>query len=99
MIKMLIEMDNNKISNTEYDVAEVDKMINDIVRQAGIIKKDKDGFLIGNGQNNDFANFGKIILNLKSKMWFLNCVNKWIWYVGDEVDDLATHYKQIANIS
>mgnify|MGYP006962172854 FL=1 len=61
-------------------------------------EKNESGLFIGNGDDKDFSNFGLMVLYLKKQEWFLPFVKTWVLYVGDEVDDLAKHYKRKLNI-
>lgn len=67
-------------------------------KKKGITKKNESGLFIGNGDDKDFSNFGLMVLYLKKQEWFLPFVKTWVLYVGDEVDDLAKHYKRKLNI-
>lgn len=99
MMKMKVQMDEKKIEkNGEYTLDQINGMVNEVARRKGITKKNDKGFFIGNGDEKDFSNFGRIVLYLIEQEWFLPYVQTWILYVGDEVDDLAKHYKRKMNI-
>lgn len=99
MMKMEVQMDEKKIMNSgEYSIEQINTMVSEVARKKGITKQNKNGFFIGNGNDKDFSNFGLIVLYLKDQEWFLPFVKKWILYIGDEVDDLAKHYKRKLNI-
>ena len=56
--------------------------------------KESDGTLVfvGRGRAKDYGCFGMLITALKREMWFMNYVEKWIWYNSDDgesEDDFA----------
>ena len=99
MMKMKVELDNKKIEESgEYTVDQINNMVNEVARRKGITKKNDKGLFIGNGDDKDYSSFGLIVLYLIEQEWFLPYVKAWVLYVGDEVDDLAKHYKRKMNI-
>lgn len=71
MIKMEIEMNEKKIrEDSEYTVEQIKSMVEEVAEMTGISKKDNKGAFWGNGNNQDFANFGSIVLYLKEQQWF-----------------------------
>lgn len=99
MMKMEVQMDEKKIKQSgAYSVEQINTMVSEVARKKGITKKNESGLFIGNGDDKDFSNFGLMVLYLKKQEWFLPFVKTWVLYVGDEVDDLAKHYKRKLNI-
>ena len=83
MLKMLIELDENKIlSEKKYDLDSIKKVINDSCSARGIYMDDK-GFYVGG----TFGKFGGLILGLSKEEWFMENVSKWLWYNSDESDN------------
>ena len=94
MMKMKIKIDEGKaILYSEYSVDEIYDKIDSIARSANITKKDKDGFYLGNDNEEDFANFGKIIIALNDSDWFIPFIDEWLWYVDNTIEDIAEYYK------
>ncbi len=99
MMKMEVQMDEKKIKQSgAYSVEQINTMVSEVAKKKGITKKNESGLFIGNGDDKDFSNFGLMVLYLKKQEWFLPFVKTWVLYVGDEVDDLAKHYKRKLNI-
>lgn len=99
MMKMEVQMDEKKIKQSgAYSVEQINTMVSEVARKKGITKKNESGLFIGNDDDKDFSNFGLMVLYLKKQEWFLPFVKTWVLYVGDEVDDLAKHYKRKLNI-
>ncbi len=99
MMKMEVQMDEKKIKQVgAYSVEQINTMVSEVAKKKGITKKNESGLFIGNGDDKDFSNFGLMVLYLKKQEWFLPFVKTWVLYVGDEVDDLAKHYKRKLNI-
>lgn len=99
MMRMKVQMDEGKINESGmYSIEQLNDMVVEVAKMRGITKTNDSGLFIGNGDNKDFSNFGLIVLYLKDQEWFLPFVKTWTLYVGDEIDDLATHYKRKMNI-
>ena len=99
MMKMKVQLNEKKIEKSgEYTIDQLNNMVLEVAKRKGITKKNDKGLFIGNGDDKDFSNFGRIVLYLIEQEWFLPYVKTWILYVGDEVDDLAKHYKRKMNI-
>ena len=94
MMKMKIKIDEGKANlYSEYSVDEIYDKIEDIARSANITEKDSDGFYLGNDNDEDFANFGKIIIALNDSQWFIPYIDEWLWYVDNTIEDIAEYYK------
>lgn len=99
MMKMEVQMDEKKIKQSgAYSVEQINTMVSEVAKKKGITKKNESGLFIGNDDDEGFSNFGLMVLYLKKQEWFLPFVKTWVLYVGDEVDDLAKHYKRKLNI-
>ena len=61
----------------------------------------------GNGNPADYGIFGMIITWLKDKSWFVNNLDKWLWYNSDDgvddndftVEDILFHYTKRASVA
>ncbi|MDE7206555.1 MAG: hypothetical protein K2N90_05270 [Lachnospiraceae bacterium] len=68
----------------EYSVEQINAMVSEVARKKGITKRNDEGLFIGNGDNKDFSNFGRIVLHLKDQEWFLPFVKTWVLYADEE---------------
>lgn len=92
---MEVQMDEKKIEKSgEYSVEQINTMVSEVARKKGITKRNDEGLYIGNGDDKDFSNFGRIVLYLKDQDWFLPFVKTWILYADEETDDMATYFKK-----
>lgn len=99
MMKMKVQLNEKKIEkNGEYTVDQINNMVIEVAKKRGITKRNDKGLFMGNNDDKDFSSFGLIVLYLKDQKWFLPFVKVWTLYVGDEIDDLAKHYKRKMNI-
>ena len=67
----------------------------------------EDGTIVysGNGKSSDYGTFGMIITGLKDKAWFMNYLDKWLWYNSDDgadendfsIEDILYHYTKRAS--
>jgi hypothetical protein len=103
MIKMIIRMNEEKISETgEYTIEQIYSGIDRIFEKRGMEKKETDKGIeyLGGGRSTDFANFGKIMLGLKDQSWFMENAQEWLYCNSDDsddpgdynVEDLLVHY-------
>ena len=98
-MKMKVQLNEKEIEKSgKYTVEQINNMVIEVAKKRGITKRNKKGLFMGNGDDKDFSSFGLIVLHLAEQEWFLPYVKVWILYVGDEVDDLAKHYKRKMNI-
>ena len=96
IMKMKIKINEKKVNvNSEYTVEEIYKKIDDLAKSVGIIKKDEEGLYIGNNDRYDLANFGRIAMALEECKWFMQCVEEWIWYLDDGIEDMIEFYHSI----
>ena len=80
MLKMLIELDENKLlTEKKYDLESIKQIIHDSCATRGIYM-DNEGFYVGG----TFGKFGGLILGLSKEEWFMENVSKWLWYNSDE---------------
>ena len=95
MMKMEVQMDENKIKKSGgYSVEQINDMVSEVARKKGISKRNDKGLFIGNGDDKDFSNFGRIVLYLIDQDWFLPFVKTWMLYADEETDDLANYFKK-----
>ena len=91
MIKMIIQMNNEKIMEKgEYSPEQIIAALDRIFFQKGIDKKELDLDIIeyvGHDNPTDFANFGKIMLGLKDQDWFMDNAKEWFYCSNDDSDD------------
>lgn len=81
MMKMLIELDKNKIlQDSKYSLSKINVYISNAFKERNM-KQDSDGWYT----NGTFASCGSLALILSSKDWFMDNVQKWLWY--DDEDD------------
>jgi virulence-associated protein VapD len=93
MFKMEITMNEDKVlQDRTYNLTDIYSTIDKKLERYHI-KKVEDGVYVGTGSQHDFALFGKAILDLKNKEWFLPYVAKWLLYDGKSVEDVAEHYR------
>jgi len=87
MIKMVIELDEEKIAREDqYDVAEMWKHI-DAYFQEKRIPKISTGVYAGRGLPSDFGNIGGFYIRFHRCDWFVDNVLVWDWYNSDGEDD------------
>ena len=90
---MKVQMNEKKIEqSSEYTVEQLNNMVIEVARRKGITKKNDKGLFIGNGDDKDFSNFGRIVLYLIDQEWFLPYVETWVLYEDDDEDDLKAYF-------
>lgn len=95
MMKMEVQMDENKIKKSgAYSIEQINNMVVEVARKKGITKRNNNGLFVGNGDDKDFSNFGRIVLFLKDQEWFLPFVKTWVLYTDEETDDMAKYFKK-----
>ncbi len=90
MIKMIIEMNEEKISSsTEYTVDKIYAALDRIFTGKGMDRYDTDRGIeyVGHERSTDFAYFGKIMLGLKEQAWFMDNAKTWLYCNSDDSDD------------
>ena len=90
MIKMIIKMNENKISmNNEYSIERVYSGLDRIFAGYGYHREEIDGNFEykGNSDPSDFGKFGRIYNGLRKQPWFLDNVDTWILCNSDDVED------------
>jgi hypothetical protein len=90
--KMEIEMDEKKLYDEGYDVAEINSKIDSVFSSMGIRKTGK-GRYEGKGTHEDFSNFGGATIILKKQPWFMHFVSKWILHSDEGTEDFAEYYR------
>ena len=93
MMKMKVQMNEKKIEKSgEYTVEQLNNMVIEVAKRKGITKRDEKGLFIGNDDDKDFSNFGRIVLYLVDQEWFLPLVKTWVLYEDDDENDLKTYF-------
>lgn len=106
MLKMVIQMDDRKISiENKYHLDGVYRTIDSIFAKMGLPRiEDAYGSLVyrDNGHAQDYGRFGQVVNMLKRQPWFMDNVNLWLLCDSDDSDDpedfneedLLAHYRQ-----
>lgn len=96
MLKLEIRLNENKIRKEGKYTTEClnQTLISAFEEEQLDCRKESDGTLVfvGRGLAKDYGCFGMLITALKREMWFMNYVEKWIWYNSDDgesEDDFA----------
>ena len=104
MLKLELRMDKERIVEVgEYDPDKIMERIDNAFLRFGFRKEIfEDGTIcfLGNRQRDDFAHFASLILALKKTAWFMDYVDKWLWYNSDgqydeecyNIEDVLYHY-------
>lgn len=91
MLKMEIRLNAEKISASgKYTPEVLDRTLIQAFQKEQIDYCEKpDGtlFFAGRGYVKDYACFGKLITALKNQLWFMEYVERWIWYNSDDGED------------
>lgn len=106
MLKMIIQMDDNKINNEKkYRLDGIYSAIDNAFAKMGLPRmEDASDSLVyrDNGQSKDYGRFGKIVNILKKQAWFMDNVTVWRLCDSDDSDspddfseeDLLNHYRR-----
>lgn len=87
MLKLEIVLDKEKINAAgKYDCAAMQTALDGIFKRQGLVRTGL-GVYTGNGRENDYASFWRIILALAEMEWFMDNVKKWVWYNSDNGRD------------
>lgn len=92
MMKMLIELDENKIlQDGKYSLSKMNSYISNAFEERNMIKESGKWYT-----NGTFASCGSLALILSSKDWFMDNVQKWLWYDDEDcgIEDLKAHYSK-----
>ena len=92
MMKMLIELDENKIlQDGKYSLSKMNSYISNAFEERNMIKESGKWYT-----NGTFASCGSLALILSSKEWFMDNVQKWLWYDDEDgsIEDLKAHYSK-----
>ena len=96
MLKLEIRLNENKIlTEGKYTTECLNQTLISAFEEEQLdCRKESDGTLVfvGRGRAKDYGCFGMLITALKREMWFMNYVEKWIWYNSDDgesEDDFA----------
>ena len=111
MLKLEIRLNRDKIRG-EGKYAP-DSLAQTLIRAFGKEQLDctaeQDGTLVftGRGRKKDYGCFGKLITALKKQAWFMEYVERWVWYNSDDgadendfaVEDVLLHYTNRASVA
>lgn len=110
-VKTEIRLSKGKIQKDgRYTAESLYEAIDKVFSKYGfgkIILKDGTIAYTGNGNPADYGTFGMIITGLKDKAWFVNNLDKWLWYNSDDgvddndfsVEDILFHYTKRASVA
>ena len=90
MMKMLVELDENKILREgKYNLAKMNAFISNAFEKRNMVKDAENWYVNGN-----FESCGSLALILSHKEWFMTNVKRWLWYdeADDSTEDLKAHY-------
>lgn len=88
MMKMYIELNENKIKEDNiYNIEDINKYLN-ILYTAYNLKVDSQKYIAGS-----FESLGSIFLTLKKQEWLKKYITKWLWFddEDDSIEDLITN--------
>lgn len=99
MIKMQIKMDEMKIKREErYSLAKINGTLDDYFIDRLHFSKGNNGFYLGNGSPDDFANFGVAMVTFGKKSWFMDNVDTWLYFNSEDSnnpeDYIAEDFKE-----
>jgi len=102
MIKMQIKMDEGKIRREgRYSLEKIYGTLDDFLVNRLHLVKAEDGFYIGSGLPDDFANFGVAMTNLGKKSWFMGNVGTWLYFNSEDSEDpddfVVEDFKELCN--
>jgi len=101
MLKMQVILDREKIRRESiYDANKIDRAIDSVLLTRYGFTKGVDGFYFESGKKDDYTDFWSAILLLKDENWFLDNLEKWLWFNSDDsddpedfaIEDLRAHY-------
>lgn len=88
MIKMQIKMDEEKIRREgRYSMEKIYGTLDDFFVNRLLLIKANDGFYLGSGSPDDFANFGVAMTTLGKKSWFMSNVDTWLYFNSEDSED------------
>lgn len=104
MLKLEIRLNENKIRKEgKYAPDHLNQtLIQAFGREHLDHRLEPDGTLVfaGRGRAGDYGCFGKLITALRRQIWFMEYVERWVWYNSDDgedendfaVEDVLMHY-------
>ncbi len=110
MLKLEIKLNEQKIqSEGKYKLASIYDTLDTLFARYEIRKEVlPDGTIsyYGSGKPKDFGSFGANILRLKKQSWFMDYVEKWLWFNSDNgrseddfsMEDVLYHYTKKASV-
>ena len=111
MVKTEIRLSQDRIrAEGRYTAESLYATIDKVFSKHGFKRINLDDGTIaysGNGAPSDYGTFGMIITGLKDKSWFVNNLDKWLWYNSDDgaddndfsVEDILFHYTKRASVA
>ena len=94
MIKMKIKINEEKVKQSgKYNVNDIYTKLDTLAQKIGIMEKEGQNLYVGSKYQDDFAKFGRFIIDLTSSEWFTPYVGEWLWYVDGGIEDVAQYYK------
>ena len=109
MLKLEIRLDQDKIrSEGKYAPDSLyQTLIHAFDKEQLDHAVEQDGTMVftGRGRKKDYGCFGKLITALKKQAWFMEYVERWVWYNSDDgededdfaVEDVLLHYTNRAS--
>lgn len=92
MMKMLVEMDEDKIYREgRYDMDKINSHLGKLFSKRGMTKDEDNWYVNGN-----FTTCGSLIIKLSSADWFMDNIKQWLWYDTEDrsTEDLKAHYSK-----
>lgn len=87
MLKLEIVLNRDKIrADGKYEWAAMQASLDMLFKQKGL-RRAGLGIYVGSGKPDDYAKFWSIIWALAKKDWFMQNVEKWLWYNSDDGKD------------
>ena len=88
MLKLEIKLNKQKIETVqEVTLGELQRKLDWMFAEWDLPKEElADGtmFYVGKGRPRDYGAFGLLIMTLHEKEWFMNYVERWVWYNSDD---------------
>ncbi|WP_321010026.1 hypothetical protein [Hungatella effluvii] len=111
MLKLEIRLDEEKIRETGKYAPESlrQTLIQSFAKQQldSVVEPDGTLFFVGRGRARDYGCFGKMITALRNQQWFMEYVDRWIWYNSDDgedendfsIEDVLAHYTSRVSVA
>lgn len=86
MFRMLIELDEDKVEQGEYDLTTYIWNIDRLAKKNADMVKGKDGFYYTTDEHNAFSDMMLFIETFIHANWFMKVVKSWTMQVKEECD-------------